>query len=145
MPSATAPSTWGGCIELGDVQDPATRELLRHYDAAGLEIQVKLASTDFGITSLYVVGYERNLDQVPHALMLTGCGEAAHPDREVALAKALREFASSRVRKRFEHGDLAWLETVAPEYLANVRRDPPVLANQEPRAAVLLPGASSNA
>lgn len=91
------------------------------------------------------MGYERNLDQVPYALMLTGCGEAAHPDREVALAKALREFASSRVRKRFEHGDLAWLETVAPEYLANVRRDPPVLANQEPRAAVLLPGASSNA
>jgi ribosomal protein S12 methylthiotransferase accessory factor len=67
--------------------------------------------------------------------MLTGCGEAAHPDREVALAKALREFASSRVRKRFEHGDVAWLEDVAPEYLAKVRHDPPVLANQEPRAA----------
>ena len=125
-------------IELDDVQDPATRELLRHYDAAGLEIQVKLASTDFGITSLYVVGYERDLNRVPHALMLTGCGEAAHPDREVALAKALREFASSRVRKRFEHGDLAWLEAVAPEYLANVRRDPPVLANQEPRAAAAM-------
>ena len=121
-------------IELDEVQDPATRELLRDYDVAGLEIQVKLASTDFGITSLYVVGYERDLDRVPHALMLTGCGEAAHPDREVALAKALREFASSRVRKRFEHGDLAWLEAVAPEYLANVRRDPPVLANQESRA-----------
>lgn len=28
----------GGCIELDDVQDPATRELLRHHDAAGLEI-----------------------------------------------------------------------------------------------------------
>ena len=125
-------------IELDDVQDPATRELLHQYDAAGLEIQVKLASTDFGITSLYVVGYERNLDRVPHALMLTGCGEAAHPDREVALAKALREFASSRVRKRFEHGELTWLEAVAPEYLANVRRDPPVLANQEPRAAAAM-------
>jgi thiazole/oxazole-forming peptide maturase SagD family component len=122
-------------IELDDVQDPATRELLRQYDEAGLEIQVKLASTDFGITSLYVVGYERDINRVPHPLMLTGCGEAAHPDREVALAKALREYASSRVRKRFEHGDMAWLETVAPGYLAKVRHDPPVLANQEPRAA----------
>ena len=125
-------------IELDDVRDPHTRALLRRYDEAGLEIQVKLASTDFGITSLYVVGYERDLSRVPHALMLTGCGEAAHPDREVALAKALREFASSRVRKRFEHGEVAWLETVAPGYLAKVRQDPPVLANQEPRAAAAM-------
>ncbi len=122
-------------LELDEVRDPATRALLRQYDEAGLEIQVKLASTDFGITSLYVVGYERDLDRVPHPLMLTGCGEAAHPDREVALAKALREFASSRVRKRFEHGEVAWLETAAPAYLAKVRHDPPVLASQEPRAA----------
>jgi ribosomal protein S12 methylthiotransferase accessory factor len=122
-------------IELDEVQDPETRALLRRYDEAGLEIQVKLASTDFGITSLYVVGYERDLSRVPHPLMLTGCGEAAHPDREVALAKALCEFASSRVRKRFEHGEVSWLETAAPQYLAKVRQDPPRLESQEPRAA----------
>ncbi|KUG06736.1 hypothetical protein ASU33_05225 [Solirubrum puertoriconensis] len=125
----------GVLIELDEVQDPETRALLQRYDEAGLEIQVKLASADFGICSLYVVGYERDLGQVPHPLMLTGCGEAAHPDREVALAKALREFASSRVRKRFEHGDMAWLNDVAPEYLAQVRHDPPRLENQETRAA----------
>ncbi|HEX8427374.1 YcaO-like family protein [Hymenobacter sp.] len=122
-------------IELDEVQNLETRALLQRYDEAGLEIQVKLASTDFGITSLYVVGYERDLSRVPHPLMLTGCGEAAHPDREVALAKALLEFASSRVRKRFEHGDMAWLAEVAPGYLAQVQQDPPVLTNQEPRAA----------
>jgi ribosomal protein S12 methylthiotransferase accessory factor len=66
--------------------------------------------------------------------MLTACGEAAHPDRERALRKALLEFCSSRVRKRFAHD--RW-DAVAPllpgAYRARVERNPPGW-DDEPRA-----------
>ena len=38
-----------------------------------------------------------------------------HPDRERALAKALREFVSARARKAFNHGPLGPVRAVAPE------------------------------
>ena len=97
----------GIAIDLDRIEDPELQSLLDHFDREGIDVLVKLAAADFGMVNLYVVGRERDPEQVPHPLMLTGCGEAAHPDREVALGKALREFAASRVRKRFTHGPLA--------------------------------------
>jgi ribosomal protein S12 methylthiotransferase accessory factor len=47
-------------------------------------------------------------------MQISACGEAAHPDREVALAKALREYVSGRARKHFMHGKLEKLARVAP-------------------------------
>ena len=125
----------GVLIELDEIADPEISELLAHYEAEGIEVQVKLAAADLGMVSLYVVGHERNPQRVPHPLMLTGCGEAAHPDREVALRKALREFASSRARKRFEHAAPAsTIQELAPGYLERYREDPPRSEEQEQRA-----------
>ena len=104
----------GVAVELDDVQDPETRALLAHLDAEGIEIIVKMAADDFGMANLYVVGYDRDLDQVPQPIMLSACGEAVHPDREIALAKALREYTSARARKAFNHGPLEKVRALSP-------------------------------
>ena len=105
-------------VDLGagfaQVRDPRTRSLLQTLDAAGIEILVKLADDSFGLANLYVVGYDRDPGQAPQAISLSACGEATHPDRERALAKALREFVSARARKAFNHGPLAPVRAVAP-------------------------------
>ncbi len=98
---------------------PEVREVLELYRRAGIEIMAKLASTDFGLVSVYVVGRDLHADHQP--LMVTACGEAADPDRDRALRKALLEYAGSRTRKAFGHGPLAALQgVVPPEYLKKV-------------------------
>ena len=104
----------GVAVELDDVQNPETRALLAHLDAEGIEIIVKLAANDFGMANLYVVGWDRDLDQAPQPIMLSACGEAVHPDREVALGKALREYTSARARKAFNHGPLSTVRALSP-------------------------------
>ncbi len=112
----------GVVVDLGGVADPATRAILDRLQDGGITVQVKLAETPLGIPVLYAQGRERDLDAVPHPLVLTGAGEGAHPDRERALRKALLEYGASRVRKRFAHGPLADLEGRVPDaYLARVR------------------------
>ena len=105
----------GIAVELDRVEDPQTRHLLHQLNAAEIDVTVKLASTDFGIPVLYAVGRDRDIHRPPFPLMLSACGEAAHPNRERALAKALQEYISSRSRKHFMHGPLAGVEAVAPE------------------------------
>ena len=108
----------GLLVDLGEeyeqVRDPRTRALLQTLDAAGIEVLVKLADDSFGLPNLYVVGYDRDPARAPQAVSLSACGEAVHPDRERALAKALREFVSARARKAFNHGPLAPVRAVAP-------------------------------
>jgi thiazole/oxazole-forming peptide maturase SagD family component len=104
----------GAGVRLEELRDPATRALLDTLDRAGIDVTVKLASTDFGIANLYVVGAERDPDQTPHPLALTACGEAADPDRERALGKALMEFCAGRSRKPFDNGPISRATAVAP-------------------------------
>ncbi len=47
-------------IDRDTITDPAARALLDRYDAAGIEIIIKVAATDFGFVNLYVVGYDRS-------------------------------------------------------------------------------------
>ncbi|MHA7209368.1 YcaO-like family protein [Arthrobacter sp. MDT1-65] len=105
----------GAVVELGpDDGDAETRQALGALRAAGVEVLVKIASTDRGVPDLYVVGHAPGDDLV----VATACGEAAHPDRDVALRKAVLEFASARARKAFMHGPLAAVRRVAPaDYL----------------------------
>jgi thiazole/oxazole-forming peptide maturase SagD family component len=120
-------------IELDDVKDEETRNLLRFLDESGVEVIPKLAGIVAGIPVIYLVGYDRDLSQSPFHLSLSACGEAAHPDKERALAKALREFVSSRARKRFMHGSIEDMKRVAPKiYCDRVISDP--LGGDEPRA-----------
>ena len=114
----------GVVLDLDAVEDASTRALIRHLQTeAGITLMAKLAGTPLGVPVVYVVGRERDLGAMPHPLVLTGCGEGAHPDRERALRKALLEYGASRVRKFFAHAPLAEIEGRLPaEYVQNLRR-----------------------
>ncbi|WP_205808462.1 YcaO-like family protein [Micromonospora sp. HNM0581] len=103
----------GVVLDLDEVRDPVTLAVLARLRDAGVEVLPKLAATDFGMVDVHVVGMDREPETPP--LAVTACGEAAHPDREVALRKALLEYVSSRARKVFSHGALGALTPVAPE------------------------------
>ena len=108
-----------GCrIELDAVKSPETLKLLNYLNEQGIEIIPKLAGVVAGIPVVHVVGYDRQLRRAEFPMQISACGEAAHPDREIALAKALREYVSGRSRKHFMHGTLDKLARVAPaEYV----------------------------
>lgn len=120
-------------VELDEVCDPQTRALLAHLDEQGVEVLVKVAATDFGMTNLYVVGYDRELERAPLPIALSACGEAVHPDRETALGKALHEFCMARARKTFNHGPLGPIRDLAPDgYLRAFR--PATMRSEDDRA-----------
>jgi ribosomal protein S12 methylthiotransferase accessory factor len=104
----------GVVLELPADLDPETRALLDRLDALGIEVLPKFATDEFGLTNLYVVGYDRAADQPHTPIMLSGCGEACDPDRDRALRKAVTEFCSARVRKAYGHGPLEGALSVAP-------------------------------
>ena len=105
----------GIALDLDEISNESTRALLTRLDEEGINVIAKLAEIDCGIPVIYVVGWDRDIDRPPFPLMLSACGEAADPDRERALEKALREYVSSRARKRFMHGPLKDVESVAPK------------------------------
>lgn len=126
----------GVVLDLDEVHDPATLSLLERLDAEGIDVVVKLAADDLGLVSLYAAGADRDPQRAPHPLAITACGEAAHPDREVALRKALTELCAARARKPFNHGPLALSAPLAsPGYLERVRAEAAGrCASEEPRA-----------
>src|SRR3712207_8244328 len=93
----------GVVVDLAGLRDPDALALLARLDSAGIDVMVKLATTEFGVVDVYAVGCSRDLSE-PVPVMATACGEAAHPDRDTAVRKALHEFASARSRKAFMHG-----------------------------------------
>ena len=122
-------------IELDDVRHPQSLALLDRLDRAGIDVTVKLADTNLGMTNLYVVGRDRG--EPPHPICLTGCGEAAHPDREQALLKALTEYCASRVRKLYTHGPLELQQHLFPPgYLERFTADPATVEESRSFAAV---------
>jgi len=120
-------------VDLDAVADPSVRALLDRFEAHGVRVIPKLASTEFGLANLYVVGHDADPD-ADLAIKLTACGEAAHPDRERALRKALLEFGAARARKAFMHGPLDRVAAASEPgyldgYLATLTLD-----GEEPRA-----------
>ncbi len=105
----------GTALNLATVTDPGARHLLDLLDDNGVDVVVKVASTDFGLPGFYVTGIDREASSVGLPIMAAGGGEAVHPVASVALTKALLEFGAARARMAFFHGPL---ETVA-------RRTPP--------------------
>ncbi len=109
----------GDVLDLGpgreQLHDPVALRALEAFDAAGVHVMLKLASVDLGVVNVYAVGAEApDGPTPPHPLLVTAAGEGTHPDREVAVRKALLELACSRVRKAFTHGPLAAVDAVAP-------------------------------
>ncbi len=121
----------GVVIDIDRPVDPGLRSLLDDLAAKGLPLLPKLASTEFGLANVYVVGQG---PETGFPMAQTACGEAADIDAERALRKAVLEFAAARCRKRFMHGPLETVERVAPngyllDYLALLDLDA-----EEPRA-----------
>jgi len=122
----------GVTIEPDAVEDASTRALLALVKSNGIAVAIKLASTDFGMTNLYVVGDDPS--GAPQAICVTACGEAAHPDRERALRKALLEFIGSRSRKVATHGPLEALRAISTPAYFDRNLGAVDLAHEEPRA-----------
>lgn len=104
----------GTALGLPDPPAASTAPILARFATAGVQVVPKYATDEFGLANVYCVGFERDDRDPPLPIMLTGCGEACHPDRERALAKCLCEFAASRARKAFAHGPSAFVDRVAP-------------------------------
>ena len=127
-------------VDLGDgsLLSQYTHSLLDRLDDAGLDVTVKLASTQFGLTNVYVQGPPRErgsrTDPGDFPLLMTAAGEACDPDPARAVRKALLEFAAARSRKLFMHGPLDRIEAVTPpgyldRFAANFKP-----GNEEPRS-----------
>ena len=124
----------GVVVDLAGLQDRAALDALARLRAAGVEPLVKLASTELGLANVYAVGVDPAPDE---AISATACGEACHPDREVAVRKALLELCSSRARKAFAHGSLDRVRALAgagylDRYLATLPAG--AVVREEPRA-----------
>ncbi len=93
---------------------PENAAMLARLKELGIRALPKFATDQFGLTNLYVVGYDEDPDRAPAPIALSACGEACDPDRDRALRKALLEFQAARVRKTFGHGPLDLAATVTP-------------------------------
>ncbi|GJE60799.1 YcaO-like family protein [Methylobacterium trifolii] len=126
----------GVMLDLSDGLGPETTAMLARLEDLGIRALPKFATDQFGLTNLYVVGYDRNPADAPVPIALSACGEACDPDRERALRKALLEFQAARVRKAFGHGPLAFAERVTPPGYVNafIQKALPSLDLEESRA-----------
>lgn len=124
----------GVVVDLAGAPDPAVHALVDDLAARGIDVQLKLASTEFA-TVLHAVGTDRaaadgEAPVVPVAL--SALGEAAHPDPSQAAQKAVLEYAASRARRAFAFGPLEEVRRREPEYLERELARP--LPAQEQRA-----------
>jgi ribosomal protein S12 methylthiotransferase accessory factor len=125
----------GVVVDLDGLSDPVSLDLLARARRVGVQPVVKLASTDFGLADVYAVGCSVDASE-PVPIMVTACGEAAHPDVEVAVRKALLEWAAARTRKAFMHGPLDVVRSMTPpDYLDRwLTGHPPERLVEEDRA-----------
>jgi ribosomal protein S12 methylthiotransferase accessory factor len=101
-------------LDQGVALEGAASPLLDRFAALGIRAIPKFATDEFGLTNLYVVGHDEVGREPVAPICLSACGEACHPDRDAALAKAAQEFAAARVRKAFSHARQAIVDRVAP-------------------------------
>ncbi len=104
----------GVALDLPSHPAPAIAAILERFAAGGVRAIPKFATDEFGLANVYCVGYEADGREPPVPIMLTGCGEACHPDASRAVEKAMTEFAASRARKAFAHGPGRQVDHVAP-------------------------------
>jgi ribosomal protein S12 methylthiotransferase accessory factor len=82
-------------LDLDTVADPVCRGLLDAYEAAGVAVAVDDLTTDAGLPVFAATVVDRRLESVRRVPAARGGG--CHPDRGVALARALTEAAQSRL------------------------------------------------
>ena len=103
----------GVALDLPDPLPPRIAALLDRYAAAGIRPIPKFATDQFGMTNLYCVGVDE-VGAPPEPISVSACGEACHPDATAALEKALTEYAASRARKAYAHGNDARTRALSP-------------------------------
>ncbi len=124
----------GTALDLSTVTDPGARQLIDLLDDKGVDVVVKVASTDFGLPGFYVTGIDRDAALGGLPIMSAGGGEAVHPVASVALTKALLEFCAARARMAFFHGPLEIVATFTPPGYLDRMLPGVSPATQEPRA-----------
>jgi ribosomal protein S12 methylthiotransferase accessory factor len=82
-------------VDLNTVTDPGCRRLLDAYESAGVGVAVWDLTTDIGLPVLSTTIVDRAADAVRRLPAAIGYG--CHPDRTVALSRALTEAAQSRL------------------------------------------------
>ena len=122
----------GVVVDLDSVDEPEVVALLNRLRDLDIDVIVKLASDEFGIPNLYVVGNDRGKPTVP--IQITSCGEAAHPDRSRSLRKALLEFCGSRSRKAATHGPIHVVQAALPRHYTDRQLGVAMLDEEEGRA-----------
>jgi YcaO-like protein with predicted kinase domain len=82
-------------LDLGTVDDAGCRALVSLFEGAGLGVLVWNVTSDVGIATFLCTVFERSFD--PALAIFTSNGSGCHPDRRVALSRALTEAAQSRL------------------------------------------------
>ena len=109
-----------------------TLQLMDDLLQKGLRVIPKLARTTCGCVSLYAVGDDLSDDDFPFTV--AACGEAADPDFDRAVRKAVLECASSHSRKLFYHTSFDRKKKVAPKGYVEENLKILDLDLEEPRA-----------
>lgn len=82
-------------LDLSTVADPLSRDLLLHFEAAGVEVAAWDLTTDVGLPTFLVRAIEG--DAGLENTIRPAMGSGTHTTREVALSRALTEAAQSRL------------------------------------------------
>ena len=84
-------------IDPATVDDDVARELMNRFEAAGVELAAWDITSDVGIASVFCMAVDRVFD--PFRPIGVARGSGTHPNRGVALARALCEAAQSRLTR----------------------------------------------
>ena len=82
-------------LDIGSVDDSDCRALFAKYDAAGVAVRLWNVTTDIGIAAFLCDIRDRSAGQPRQLRRYHGAG--CHPDRAIALARALAEAAQTRL------------------------------------------------
>ena len=82
-------------LDIASVDDPDCRALLAKYDDAGIAVRLWNVTTDIGIAAFVCDICDPSVDEPRRLRRFHGAG--CHPDRSIALTRALTEAAQTRL------------------------------------------------
>jgi ribosomal protein S12 methylthiotransferase accessory factor len=88
---------WDRRLDLDSVDDPLCRRLIERYDDAGVTVAVWDTTSDVGAASFLCGVLDRETNPFRRIGLARGAG--CHPDRRVALSRALCEAAQGRLSR----------------------------------------------
>jgi YcaO-like protein with predicted kinase domain len=106
-------------LDITSVDDPDCQALLAKYDEAGIDVRIWNVTTDIGVAAFICDIRDPSADEPRRLRYFHGAG--CHPDRAIALARALSEAAQTRLT-----------------YIAGIRDDLLPLEYEEPPTAEIV-------